>query len=142
MENTKNAFVKTLNSFKQTFPVIVGVLLLLSIAISAIPKAFYSTVFSGNKFLDPLLGAVLGSISGGNPITSYVLGGELLNQGVSLIAVAAFILTWVTVGIIQLPAESLMLGRRFAIARNVVSFFTAIAVAVLTVVTLSIIFEL
>ena len=138
MENTKNAFVKTLNSFKQTFPVIVGVLLLLSIVISAIPKAFYSTVFSGNKFLDPLLGAVLGSISGGNPITSYVLGGELLNQGVSLIAVAAFILTWVTVGVIQLPAESLMLGKRFAIARNVVSFFTAIAVAILTVITLSI----
>ncbi len=139
MENTKNAFVKTLNSFKQTFPVIVGVLLLLSIAISAIPKAFYSTVFSGNKFLDPLLGAVLGSISGGNPITSYVLGGELLNQGVSLIAVAAFILAWVTVGVIQLPAESLMLGKRFAIARNAVSFLTAIAVAILTVITLSII---
>ena len=135
----KTAFVKTLNSFKQTFPVIIGVLLLLSIAIAVIPKAFYSAVFSGNKFLDPLLGAILGSISAGNPITSYVLGGELLNQGVSLIAVVAFLLTWITVGVIQLPAESLMLGKKFAIARNVVSFLTAIVIAVLTVVTLSII---
>lgn len=139
MENMKNAFVKTFNSFKQTFPIIIGVLLLLSIVIAVIPKTFYSAVFSGNKFLDPLLGAILGSISAGNPITSYVLGGELLNYGVSLLAVTAFLLTWITVGVIQLPAESLMLGKRFAIARNVISFLTAIIIAVLTVVTLSII---
>ncbi|MEA3463911.1 MAG: hypothetical protein U9R14_02460 [Patescibacteria group bacterium] len=139
MKIVKNALIKTLNSFKQTFPVIVGVLLLLSMTIAVIPKTFYSAIFSGNKLTDPLLGALLGSISGGNPIISYVLGGELLNQGVSLIAVTAFILAWVTVGVIQLPAESLMLGKRFSIARNIVSFFTAIIIAVLTVVTLLII---
>jgi uncharacterized membrane protein YraQ (UPF0718 family) len=135
----KSAFMKTLNSFKQFLPVIVGVLLLMGLAITAIPKEFYAAVFSGNKFLDPLIGAALGSVSGGNPITSYILGGELLKQGVSLLAVTAFLLAWVTVGIIQLPAESLMLGKKFAVIRNSASFLTAIIIAVLTVVTLSII---
>ena len=111
----------------------------MGLAITAIPKEFYAAVFSGNKFLDPLIGAVLGSVLGGNPITSYILGGELLKQGVSLLAVIAFLLTWVTVGVIQLPAESLMLGRKFAIIRNSVSFLTAIVMAVLVVVTLAII---
>ena len=84
-----------------------------------------------------MIGALLGSVSAGNPITSYILAGEFLKQGVSLLAVTAFILAWVTVGLIQLPAESLMLGKKFAVARNTVSFVTAIAVAILTVVTLS-----
>lgn len=135
----KIAFAKTLNSFKQSLPVIIGVLLLMGLAITAVPKEFYAAVFSGNNFLDPLLGALLGSVSGGNPITSYILGGEFLKQGVSLLAVTAFLLAWVTVGIIQLPAESLMLGKKFAIIRNGVSFLMAIVVAVLTVITLGII---
>lgn len=135
----KSAFGKTLNSFKQSLPIIVGVLLLMGLVIIAVPKEFYAMVFSGNKFLDPLVGALAGSISGGNPITSYILGGELLKQGVSLLAVTAFLLAWVTVGIIQLPAESLMLGKKFAIIRNGVSFLMAIVIAVLAVITLAIV---
>ncbi|GAG00736.1 unnamed protein product, partial [marine sediment metagenome] len=88
---------------------------------------------------DPLIGAIFGSVSSGNPIISYIIGGELLDQGVSLIAVTAFILAWVTVGIIQLPAESLMLGKRFAITRNILSFITALIISILTVLTLSLI---
>ena len=102
-----------MNSFKQSLPIIVGVLLLMGLVITIIPREFYAAVFSGNKFLDPSIGALLGSVSGGNPITSYILGGEFLKQGVSLLAVTAFLLAWVTVGIIQLPAESLMLGKKY-----------------------------
>ena len=69
-------------------------------------------------------------------MTSYVIGGELLDNGISLLAVLAFILSWVTVGTVQLPAESLMLGKRFALVRNGVSFVMAVLVAVLTVLTL------
>ncbi len=133
----KKALIKTLNGFKQFLPIFFGVLLLLSLAIHTIPKTFYTSIFSGNFFLDPLIGAIFGSISGGNPITAYVLSGELLAQKVSLLAVTSFILAWVTVGILQLPAESLMLGKKFAITRNIVSFFMAIVIATLTYFTLS-----
>jgi len=138
-KNMKNALIKTFNSFKQFIPIILGILLLLSLALTAIPKSFYTMIFTGNKIIDPLVGALLGSISGGNPITSYVLGGEFLNINVSLLAVTAFILAWVTVGIIQLPAEILMLGKKFAITRNVISFFMAMIIAILTVLTLAVI---
>ena len=66
-------------------------------------------------------------------MTSYVIGGELLKNGVSLVAVMAFIVSWVTVGTVQLPAESLMLGRKFALLRNGISLIMAIAISVLTV---------
>ena len=66
-------------------------------------------------------------------MTSYIIGGELLKNGVSLVAVMAFIVSWVTVGTVQLPAESLMLGRKFALLRNGISLIMAIAISVLTV---------
>ena len=88
---------------------------------------------------DTLIGTLIGSISAGNPITSYIIGGELLNKGVSLFAVTAFIVAWVTVGIIQYPAEADMLGKRFAILRNVFSFMLAILVAIVTVTIVRII---
>ncbi|MCD6109660.1 hypothetical protein J7J83_02795 [bacterium] len=125
-----------MNSLKRSILILISVLLLVSFMISAIPKEFYSKIFTGNNLIDSLIGAIIGSISAGNPINSYIVGGELLSQGIGLIAVTAFILTWVTVGIVQLPAESLMLGKKFAIYRNILSFITAIVVSILTVLIL------
>ena len=136
---TKKATKKTLNNFMQIFPIILGLFLLLSLTISAIPETFYTNIFTGNKFTDPLIGALLGSVSGGTSITSYILAGEFLNQGVGLLAVTAFMLSWVTVGTIQMPVESAIFGKKFAIVRNIASFVTAIIVAILTVATLSLI---
>jgi uncharacterized membrane protein YraQ (UPF0718 family) len=133
----KESFTKTLKSFKQIIPMILGVILLVALFITAVPKSFYNIVFTGNKIIDPLLGATLGSIAIGQPITSYIIGGELLNHGVSLIAVIAFILAWVSVGTIQLPAESMIFGKKFAIIRNLMSFFSALIIAILTTLTLS-----
>ena len=133
----KKAVLKTLENFKQILPIILGVIMLVSLLVSLIPKSFYTSIFTGNALIDPFLGAAVGSISSGNPMISYIFAGELLSQGVSLIAVTAFILSWVTVGIIQLPAESLMLGKKFAITRNIVSFILSLIIAFLTVFTLS-----
>jgi uncharacterized membrane protein YraQ (UPF0718 family) len=110
--------------------------MVLSLAFTLIPKGMYGKIFTGNRILDPFIGAAVGSIAGGNPVTSYIIGGELRFQGISMLAVTAFIVAWVTVGVIQLPAEALMLGKRFAFARNGISFVMAIVIAVIIVLTL------
>jgi uncharacterized membrane protein YraQ (UPF0718 family) len=102
-----------------------------------LPKNFYAKIFSGIPIFDSFIGALLGSISAGHPMMSYMIGGELLNRGVSLIAVIAFILTWVSVGIVQLPAEMSILGKKFALVRNGLSFISAIIIALLSFVLLS-----
>jgi len=121
----------------RAFPLILGTIILVSIINVIIPKSFYSLIFQGN-YLDPVIGAVAGSILAGNPVTSYILGGEFLNNGISLIAVTAFILAWVTVGIIQLPAESFLLGKKFAIIRNIISFILAIIASIIIGLIISI----
>ena len=128
---------KTRNSFSQMLPILIGVLLLISLVNAAIPPATYAGLFTGNVLIDPLLGAMFGSIAAGNPITSYIIGGELIAVHVSLTAVTAFILSWVTVGLISLPAEMEILGKRFAVARNLVSFVFSIAIALLVELTLT-----
>lgn len=99
-------------------------------------QKYYPLIFTGNFLLDPLIGAIGGSISFGIPITAYVVGGELLTRGVSLLAVTAFIMAWTTVGIAMIPLEIKFLGKKFAILRNFINFFIAIIISILTILTL------
>ena len=131
--NLKEAIKKTVKALWMMMPVLAGIVLLVSVASVIFKPEIYARIFTGS-FADSIIGSFLGSILAGNPITSYIVGGELLEQGVSLMAVTAFIVAWVTVGLVQLPAESILLGKRFAITRNVLSFFMAIIIAILVVV--------
>lgn len=131
----KTAFAKTIQNVKISLPIIIGVLMLVNI-INPLLQNYYTKIFTGNYIIDPLVGSILGSISFGIPIVSYVTGGELLKEGVSLLAVTAFIFSWSTVYIVMLPLEISSLGRKFAILRNSLNFITAIIIAILTVLTL------
>ena len=134
-----NAFYKAIKSFVKNLPVLIGVILLIGLFKVYIPAELISNVFTGNVFQDTFSGSLIGSISAGNPITSYIIGGELLKEGVSLYAVTAFITAWVTVGLIQIPAEISTLGKRFAFLRNLLSFIFSIIVAIVTVIILGVI---
>jgi hypothetical protein len=136
LSRQKQAFLKTVQSFKRSLPILLGVLMLLSLASTLVPNNLYGKIFTGSQIIDPVIGALVGSIAGGNPVTSYIIGGELRLQGISMFAITAFIVAWVTVGVIQLPAEALMLGKRFAFVRNGISFVTAIVIAIIIVLTL------
>lgn len=138
-DKSRQAFKKTRKSINMALPIIVGVLLLISLFNQLVDINYLKNFFHQNILWDSFLGAVIGSLAAGSPITSYVIGGELLKIGISLAAVTAFIITWVTVGIIQLPAETIMLGKKFALTRNAVSFVTAIIIAVITWLILGVI---
>jgi len=123
-------------TFINVLPIIIGMLLATSLVVTLFPEQITAGLFGNGDMVDSLLAATIGSIAAGHPLASYLLGGELLGGGVSLMAVTSLLVTWVTVGIVQLPAEALMLGTRFAIYRNIISFIAAIAISFLTVSTL------
>jgi len=132
-EKLKSAMIKSARSIFNSLPILVGAILLIGLASTLMPKSYYAALFSKNILLDSIIGSGLGSVLAGNPITSYVLGGEFLKQGISLVAVTSFLVAWVTVGLVQLPAEALLLGKKFAILRNLLSFLLSIIVAIITV---------
>lgn len=125
------ALKQTFMVFKTMLPILTGVLLLINL-VNPLLQHQYERWFSGNYFTDTVIGALAGSISFGIPITSYIAGGELLDKGVSLLAVTAFIMAWTTVGIVMLPLEASFLGKRFALVRNGVNFCFAILIAICT----------
>ena len=134
----KGSFFKAIKSFGKSLPMIVGIVLLIGLFRTYVTPEMISSVFTGNFFTDMLFGAGVGSVAAGSPITGYIIGGVLLEENVSLFAVTSFMVAWVTVGVVQLPAEIEILGKRFAIARNLLSFVFAILIALATVLTLGV----
>ncbi len=122
---------KTLQNIKRTFPVLIGIVLLIGLVKSLISTGAIPFFFTGNVLVDSVIGAGFGSVLAGNPITSYILSGEFLKEGASIAAVTAFLISWVTVGIVQFPAESMILGKRFAIVRNALAFLSAILIGII-----------
>jgi len=127
---------KTGKMLFRVLPNIFAVVLLSGLIMEFVPLDRLSEYLGGGFFSDGLVGAGIGSISIGNPLVSYVLGGALLEQGISLMAVTALLVSWVTVGSIQLPAEIQTFGARFALLRNGVSFVFALIIAFLVLVTM------
>ncbi len=139
MFNTKKIFSSFKKSFlgiAVNFPIILGVILLLGVFKSFINLNKVALYFSGNLFKDTFIGSFLGSIFAGNPSNSYIIGEELLKNDISLFAITSFIAAWVTVGIVQIPAEATFFGIKFSIVRNIIAFIFSIVISIVIVLTL------
>jgi uncharacterized membrane protein YraQ (UPF0718 family) len=123
---------KSAMGFLSLSPMIVGVVVLVAIIQSILTPEVMMRFFTNDPLTDTLKGALIGAVSAGNAIVSYLVGGELSDHGVSLFAVSAFLLSWVTLGIVQLPLEAKVLGIKFTVLRNILAFVFTIIIAVLT----------
>jgi len=130
-ESLSGSVQKAMRQMKMMLPILLGVILLVGLFQTFVSRAWMSSLFTGRPLPDAFLGAVFGSVLAGNPVNSYVIGKGLLDVGVGLVGVTGFILTWVTVGLVQLPAEAAALGFRFALTRAAVAFALAIPIACL-----------
>jgi hypothetical protein len=135
-DQIRAALLKTLRGFATLLPLLLAMLLLISLLLSLFPDVITAGMFGHGTLLDTLLGASLGSAAVGQPMISYILGGELLAAGVGLTAVTALLVSWVSVGFLHLPAEAMLLGKGYALKRNAVAFLIAVAAGLLVPATL------
>ena len=131
-----NAIKKSFKNFLSLSPMILGIIGLVGIFKAFITPQMLSSLFVKNAFYDTFIGLLAGAVAVGQAIISYILGGELLKDGVSMYGVSAFLLAWVTLGIVQLPLEASVLGIKFTILRNVLAVIFTFIVSVATVWTL------
>jgi hypothetical protein len=134
----KQSLMKSYRNLASSLPIMFGILLLINLVLTA-GEDFYVGLFNGNVVGDSIIGAFAGSFSFGIPVTSYIVGGELLHEGISLVVITAFIMTWTTVGIAMLPLEAKYLGKKFAFTRNALNFVFAIVISLATILTLNIV---
>jgi len=130
------AFYKSFKGFSLNIPMLISVILFTGLFEVFITPDMLSSLFSGQVFYDTLIGTISGGISVGQPFVSYLIGGELLNNGLSFYAVTAFVLSWVTLGIVQLPYEYSLFGGRFTLSRNLLALIFVLIISFATVQSL------
>lgn len=131
-----NAIKKSFKNFFYLSPMILAIIGLIGIFKAFITPQMISNLFVKNAFYDTFIGLFSGAIAVGQAIISYILGGELLKDGVSMYGVSAFILAWVTLGIVQLPLEASVLGIKFTILRNTLAVIFTFIISIATVWTI------
>ena len=138
-DKPKASFLQTAKrsaiGFIAMFPMILGVVGLVGLFQAVMTPKLLRSFFTGNIYYDTFIGTFIGAVAAGQAMVSYIIGGELLKDGISIYAVTAFILSWVTLGVVQLLLEIEVLGLRFTIWRNILAFVFTIIVALLSVVS-------
>ena len=131
-QRTTQAMKKSGKGILSMLPILLGVLLLTSILAQYITDLLHTGLFGYHPITDAAIGAGIGGIAAGQPVISYLLGGELLSNGVGIAGVSAFVISWVTIGVTNLPLEIRVFGSRFAIFYHLTSFILACLFGLLT----------
>jgi len=125
----KISFIK----FKKIFPTFITMLILISIILFLFPDEVISNYLGNScKFISVLLASFFGSITLMPGFVAFPLSGILLTKGVPYMVLSAFTTTLMMVGIITFPLEKEYFGVKVTVIRNIISFFIALIVAVIT----------
>ena len=131
----EKAFINSTKSFISILPMIIAVTGLIGLFQVYITAEMLSNLFGYSQLTDTLVGTLIGAISSGNGAISYVVAQGLQEQGVSLYALSAFILSWVTLGFVQLPAEASVFGVKFTVVKNTLALISTILISYFTIIT-------
>jgi len=131
---------KTLNALKisgrrlvKILPAFLIMLILVSIVLYLIPDRVISHYLgSNNKFIGVLFASSLGSMTLMPGFIVFPLCGILLKKGVLYMVLSAFTTTLMMVGVLTYPIEKAYFGIKVTVIRNVISFFIALVVALIT----------
>jgi len=131
---------KTLNALKisgrrlvKILPAFLIMLILVSIVLYLIPDRVISHYLgSNNKFIGVLFASSFGSITLMPGFIVFPLCGILLKKGVLYMVLSAFTTTLMMVGVLTYPIEKAYFGIKVTVIRNVISFFIALVVALIT----------
>lgn len=125
MLNIKKSFIQTLMWFKELIPLLLGILLLISM-FNQLGIFNYFNTYLSNDFISVFMANILWSISSGSAINSYIIANSFWDINNNMLIITVFLISWITVWIIQLPAEIYFFGKKFALIRNLITFIFSI----------------
>lgn len=120
------AGMKQLGAILPTFLAVFGIVGLFEVFVP--PAMIQQWLGEASGVASLFVGASVGSVAAGPPPAAYPIAATLLRGGAWPPAIAAFIVSWVLVGIASLPFEAKIFGWRFALLRNGISFVAAMLI--------------
>lgn len=129
-KQTALALKKAWKSFENILPQFLSILIIIGVMLAALSPAQISSLL-GQKtgFIGVLIAAAIGSITLIPGFIAFPLAAALLQNGAGYMQIAAFISTLMMVGIVTLPLEISIFGKKAALSRNIAAFFFSLTVA-------------
>ncbi|ALC18246.1 hypothetical protein DSOUD_3532 [Desulfuromonas soudanensis] len=129
---TRQSLAVAGQSLGRLFPLLIAVFALIGLfQVYLPPEAIQQRLGAASGWSALVSGGLLGAVAIGPPVAAFPLAGSLLAAGAWPPAIAAFIVSWVSVGVISLPVEAEVFGLRFALARNGIAFLAALLIGLL-----------
>ena len=95
------------------------------------PETIHTWLGADNHLLSLLNGGLIGAVAIGPPVAAFPIAGSLIETGAWPPAAAAFIVSWVSVGVVTMPVEAHVFGWRFTLWRNIITFVAALLIGLL-----------
>lgn len=130
-EKTKKSLKKAVKSFENILPQFLSIILIIGIMLSVVDTATITKLFGDNSgMVGVMLFAIIGAITLIPGFVAFPLAAALLHSGAGVMQIAAFVSSLMMVGIVTLPLEVKVFGKKVAIVRNVSAFIFSICVAI------------
>ncbi len=134
--NRKKTFMAVkiaVKKFVNILPAFLMMLSLVSIVLFLVPdKVISNYLGNNNKYMGMVFASFFGSITLMPGFIVFPLCGILLKKEIPYMVLSAFTTTLMMVGVLSFPIEKEYFGIKVALIRNVISFFIAIIVALIT----------
>jgi len=132
-KKTLMAIKIAVKKFVNILPAFLTMLIFVSVVLFLVPdKVISNYLGNSNKFVGVTFASFFGSITLMPGFIAFPLCGILLKKGVSYMVLSAFTTTLMMVGVLTYPIEKEYFGMKVTIIRNVISFFIALIVALMT----------
>lgn len=129
-DKTKEALKVAFKRFAQLLDEFLVLLVLASLALALFPPERIRELLKGSGLLfGSVIAAVVGSITFVPGFVAYPMAGILKKEGIPVTVLASLLVTMMMVGVLTLPLESRLFGKRFAVVRNATYFVIAILVS-------------
>lgn len=109
---------------------IIGIIFIIGIVLTFIPpESIKSVLGSDNTLMATVIAAIAGSVTLIPAFVAFPLIGSFVDVGASIVPAVAFLTTLTMVGVVTFPLEKKEFGFKFALTRNILSFFAALLIA-------------
>jgi uncharacterized membrane protein YraQ (UPF0718 family) len=122
-EKTREALGKARKSLLVILSPLASVILLVTLALTALPPSLLSRLVGAESGIPgTLLASVAGSVTLIPGFAAFPMAKMLLDNGAGIVQVGVLVSTLMMVGVVTLPMERSILGWRAAVARNAFAY--------------------
>ncbi len=129
-KKTKMALKKAWKSFENILPQLLAVMIIIGFALAVLsPQTISRVIGSESGMIGMIVAALIGSITLIPGFVAFPLAAALLENGAGYMQITAFVSTLMMVGVITIPMETNVLGKKLTLTRNIAAFAFSIAAA-------------